>query len=86
MKRKFKTVMVINSTDINKVNNHLSSSLNTKETMTYDVGNPNPGLGQAQKICVCVWKGGGVKPVNGIPNPSLLIKINRYHSIWSKSL
>jgi hypothetical protein len=28
--------------------------------MTYDVGNPDPGLGQAQKC-------GRVKPVNGIP-------------------
>jgi len=29
--------------------------------MAYDVGNPVPGLGQAQKC-------GRVKPVNGIPN------------------
>ena len=28
--------------------------------MTYDVGNPGPGFGQAQKY-------DGVKPVNGIP-------------------
>jgi hypothetical protein len=33
--------------------------LNTKQTTTYDVGNPDPGLGQAHKC-------GGVKPVNGI--------------------
>jgi len=38
--------------------NHLS--LNKTKTMTYDVGNPGPGFGQAQK---CDW----VKPVNGIP-------------------
>ena len=44
--------MVINSTNINKMNNHLSSELNllnTKKTTTYDVGNPGPDLGQAQK-------------------------------------
>ena len=27
---------------------HLNS-LHTKKTMTYDIGNPSPGLGQAQK-------------------------------------
>ena len=42
--------MVINSININKTNNlaHLASQLNspnTKKTMTYDVGNPGPGLG-----------------------------------------
>jgi hypothetical protein len=43
---------------------------NTKKNTTYDVGNPGPGLGQAQK---CGW----VKPVNGIPSLSswLLIEI-----------
>jgi len=35
-------VMVSNSTNINK-------SLNTKKTMTYDVGNPKLSLGLAQK-------------------------------------
>jgi hypothetical protein len=34
--------------------------------MAYDVGNPVPGLGQAQKY-------GGVKPVNEIPTPLLII-------------
>jgi hypothetical protein len=29
--------------------------------MTYDVGNPGPGLGKAQT------RGGGIKPNNGIP-------------------
>ena len=38
---------------------HLNS-LNTKMTMTYDIGNPDPGLEQAQ-IC------GVIKPVNVIP-------------------
>jgi hypothetical protein len=55
--------MVINSININKKNNYFSSelnSLNTKITPTYDVGNPDPGLGQAHKY-------GGVKPFNGIP-------------------
>jgi hypothetical protein len=42
--------MVNNSTDINKKNNHLShQSTEHKETMTYDIGNPGPGLGQPQK-------------------------------------
>jgi hypothetical protein len=44
--------MVINSTNINKTNNHLSPQINTvniKKTMTYDVGNPGPGLELAQK-------------------------------------
>ena len=55
--------MVINSTNINKtVTSHL------KKTMTYDVGNPCPGMGRTEK-CVCVGGGGGgeVKLVNGIP-------------------
>jgi hypothetical protein len=34
--------------------------MNTKKTMTYDVGNQGPGLGQAQKC-------DRVKLVNGIP-------------------
>jgi hypothetical protein len=48
------------------ITSHLSSltshlnSLNITKTMTYDVGNPCSGFGQAQK---CGW----VKPVNGIP-------------------
>jgi hypothetical protein len=36
------------------------NSLNTKNTTINDVGNPGPGLGQAQKC-------DGVKPLNGIP-------------------
>ena len=32
--------------------------------MTYEVGNPGPGSGQAQKCC-------GVKPVNRIPETYL---------------
>jgi len=32
--------------------------------MTYDVGNPGPGSGQAHIFC-------GVKPVNGIPETYL---------------
>jgi hypothetical protein len=42
------TVMVINSININKTNNHLSSylnPLNIKKTMTNDVGNRGASLG-----------------------------------------
>ena len=38
----------------------ISNSLTTKETRTYDVGNPGPALGQAHHC-------GKVKPLNGIP-------------------
>jgi len=34
--------------------------MNTKKTITYGIGIPGPGFGQAQK---CGW----IKPVNGIP-------------------
>jgi hypothetical protein len=36
--------MIINSTNINKMNNHLSSSSSSeyKKTTTYDDGNPGP--------------------------------------------
>jgi len=44
LEKKVLTVMVNNSTNINKTNNHLSSQLNTKKFTTYDVGNPGPGL------------------------------------------
>jgi hypothetical protein len=54
--------MIINSTNINKTNNHLS--MNTKKTMTYDIGNPGFGLGHVQKF-------GMVKPVIGIQLSSL---------------
>ena len=66
--------MVNNSTNINKTNNHLSpqqqspltsttitshlNSLNINKTTTYVVGNPGPGLGQAQKC-------GRIKPMMG---------------------
>jgi hypothetical protein len=53
--------MVNNFTNINKIS-HLNP-LQTKKgggAMAYDVGNPDPGMGQAQKC-------GGVKLVNGIP-------------------
>ena len=42
-----------------------SNNINTKKTMTDDVVNPGPGLGQAQK-------GGGVKSVKGTPSPPTL--------------
>jgi hypothetical protein len=42
--------MLNNSSTINKTNNHLSPQpFNLKKTMTYDIGNPGPGLGQAEK-------------------------------------
>ena len=43
--------MVNSSTNINKTNNHLTPQLvdKKKKTTTYDVGNPDPGLGYAQK-------------------------------------
>ena len=46
--------MINNSTNIIKTNNHLSPSLTDHEekTMTHDVGNPGPGLRQAQKFSV----------------------------------
>ena len=70
--KKVLTVMVINSTNINKTNNHhhlssLLNSLNTEKTTTYDVGNPDPGLGQAQKC-------GGVKLANEITGYSTAIQ------------
>jgi hypothetical protein len=40
------------------------NSLNTKKTMTHDVGNAGPGLEKTQKY-------GRVKLVNGIPTPLL---------------
>ena len=46
---------------VNKANNQtLLNSLNTRKTMTYDVGNPGPGFGQAHRC-------GEVKQVNRIP-------------------
>ena len=44
--------MVNNSTNINKWSkqlSHLNSLEIKKKTMTYDIGNLGPGLGQAQK-------------------------------------
>ena len=55
-------VMVINSTNINKTNNHppliLTELIEHNKNMTYNFG--SPGLGQAQK-------GGWFKLVNSIP-------------------
>ena len=52
------------STNINKTNNYLPSQFTEhKKNTTYDVGNPSPGLGQAQKC-------GGVKTDTEIPFPS----------------
>ena len=48
--------MIHNSTNINKqtINSHLNS-LNTKKTMTYDIGNLGPGLGQTQRCGGLNW-------------------------------
>ena len=53
--------MVNTFTHINKrtITSHLNL-LNTNKITIYDVGNPGPGLEQAQTGC-------GVKPVYGIP-------------------
>jgi hypothetical protein len=48
--------MIINSNNINKT----IISHQHKNTTACDIGNPGPGLGQAQKC-------GRVKSVNGIP-------------------
>ena len=48
------------NSDGHQFHQYQQKELNTKIPTTYDVGNPYPGLGQAQKY-------GGVKPFNGIP-------------------
>jgi hypothetical protein len=49
--KKVLSILVNNSTNINKSNNHISPQLNEhKKTVIYDVGNPCPGLGEAQSI------------------------------------
>ena len=64
-------MMVNNSTNINKTNNHLSPEHTKKRGITtYDIGNPDPGLGHTQKC-------GGVKPSpldNWISNGNAFIK------------
>jgi len=60
--------MVIDSININKTNNHSSSSPEHKKTTTYDVGNPCPVLGQAQEC-------GGINWLNQFQN-SIIIKWN----------
>ena len=48
-----RTVMVNNSTNINKINNNFSLQLTehtTKYTTTYDVGNPGICFGQAENM------------------------------------
>jgi len=55
-------VIVNNSTNIIKANNHLSPSLTEPKTVgttMYDVGIPGPGLGQSQKR-------GGIKSVKRV--------------------
>jgi hypothetical protein len=45
--------VVYNVTSINKTNNHLSPQLTEHQvkTITFDVGNPGPGLGQTRTCC-----------------------------------
>ena len=52
--KKAQLVIVINTTNIHKMSNHLLTKLpeQNKTTTTYDVGNPGPGLGQTQ---VCLY-------------------------------
>ena len=54
--------MVNNSTNINKTNNQLSPQTieREKKTMTLEIRNPDPGLGQEQKC-------DGMKLINGVP-------------------
>ena len=65
-------MIINNSNNINKANNHLSPKLTEhKNTMTYDVRNPHPGL---ERVYIC----GRVKPVNG--NPALpSVECSIYH-------
>ena len=59
--------MVINSTNINKTNNHLSSKLNSiqKKIKTYDIGIPGPGLVLALKC-----RGGGLNQLMESQQPT----------------
>ena len=58
------TVIKNNYTVINCINTNkkilTELAEHKKKSMTYDTGNPGPGLGQAQKC-------GRIKPVTGIP-------------------
>jgi hypothetical protein len=48
--KKLYTLMINNSTNINKMNNHLSPQLGMKKKIQHDVGYPALGLGQAQHL------------------------------------
>jgi hypothetical protein len=58
MKTTFKQLMPIST---KRKNTSFKKKKKKNKPTTYVVGNPGPGLGQAQKC-------GGVNPVNGIPN------------------
>ena len=81
----WKECLISNGHQFTKVNNNLSSSLNTKKTTTSNVGNPGPDLEQAQKC-------DGVELVNGIPNPTFdnwISNVNTYtciHKRYKKKL
>jgi len=63
-KTKILTVMITNSSNIKKTNNHLSHQI-IEHKKTYCVWNPGLGSRQAHK-----WL--GFKPVNGIPSPVMI--------------
>ena len=48
MKRKFKVMSTIPAISTKRTTTSHLNSLNTKKTTTYDAGNSDPGLGQAQ--------------------------------------
>jgi hypothetical protein len=65
-KTKILTVMITNSSNINKTNNHLSHPImEHKETKTYCAWNPGLGSRQAH-----TWL--EFKPVNRIPSPIMI--------------
>ena len=57
MKRKFKTMMVNNSTNINNISNHFSLHIlkNTKNTITYVNGNPGIDRTFRKYSCFRFW-------------------------------
>ena len=67
--------MVYNFTNINETNNHLSlQTIEPERPQHNGVGDPDPGVGQAQQC-------DGVKLVNGIP-----ISFNNWISIFEFDL
>jgi hypothetical protein len=69
--------IVNSSTNINK-NEQSPQSLEHKKTMRYGIGNPSPGLEQAQE-------GGGVKLVSLLPNISMMKPCYIFQEIFKYS-